>query len=310
LHSQKITKFVPGFLSLFFLAISSDSNAASIDISYGQQEYQVVLQDETITLTPVGNAISFSANLTDDLSLGLNYQNWQDDKNYDNRVNADVDLTTVGTSLSYYLDNWSFSTNYSQSEVDTKILGLKRKQNINNENIDSSSFGGSVGYGFAINNWFYGILISGLYSDWDFDKYQVKAPQKEGDPEKVTTEKSSGNSSSISSSLSAAYYIPLKDETGLMLGGLLTWNYLVSGDSILISRNGRDVNTKPNGTTRNPTNNSAALNSISGDESYGQFALYASYDINDAWSVDIDTSLNIASVYDAYTWSVSLGYIF
>lgn len=306
----KTTKYNLTILPLFLLTISSHSNAASIDISYGQQEYQVTLQDETVTLTPVGNAISFSSNLTDDLSMGLNYQNWQDDKNYDNRINTAVELSTVGASLNYYLDNWSFSTNYSRSEVDTKISGLKRKQNVKNENIDSSSFGGSVGYGFAINDWFYGILISGLYSDWDFDKYQVKTQQEEGVPPKITTEKSSGDSSSISSSLSAAYYIPLENETGLMLGGLITWNYLVSGDSILISRNGRDVNTRPNNTARNSTANSAALNSISGDDSYGQFALYASYDINDAWSVDIDTSLNIASVYDAYTWSISLGYLF
>jgi len=310
LQCLKTTKYNLTILPLFLLTISSHSNAASIDISYGQQEYQVTLQDETVTLTPVGNAISFSSNLTDDLSMGLNYQNWQDDKNYDNRINTAVELSTIGASLNYYLDNWSFSTNYSRSEVDTKISGLKRKQNVKNENIDSSSFGGSVGYGFAINDWFYGILISGLYSDWDFDKYQVKAQQEEGDPPKITTEKSSGDSSSISSSLSAAYYIPLDNETGLMLGGLITWNYLVSGDSILISRNGRDVNTRPNNTARNSTANSAALNSISGDDSYGQFALYASYDINDAWSVDIDTSINIASVYDAYTWSVSLGYLF
>jgi len=310
LQCLKTTKYNLTILPLFLLTISSHSNAASIDISYGQQEYQVTLQDETVTLTPVGNAISFSSNLTDDLSMGLNYQNWQDDKNYDNRINTAVELSTIGASLNYYLDNWSFSTNYSRSEVDTKISGLKRKQNVKNENIDSSSFGGSVGYGFAINDWFYGILISGLYSDWDFDKYQVKAQQEEGAPPKITTEKSSGDSSSISSSLSAAYYIPLDNETGLMLGGLITWNYLVSGDSILISRNGRDVNTRPNNTARNSTANSAALNSISGDDSYGQFALYASYDINDAWSVDIDTSINIASVYDAYTWSVSLGYLF
>lgn len=304
------TKYTFTILSFFLLAISNHANAASIDISYGQQEYQVQLQDETVTLTPVGNAISFSANLTDDFSMGLNYQNWQDDKNFDNRVNTDVTLSTAGASLSYYLDNWSFSTNYSQSEVDTKISGLKRKQNIKNENIDSSSFGGSIGYGFAKNDWFYGLLISGLYSDWDFDKYQVKTKRDEGIPKKVTTEKSSGNSSSISSSLSAAYYIPLENETGLMLGGLLTWNYLVSGDSALISRNGRNINTRKNGSPRNVTTNSAALNSISGDDSYGQFALYASYDINDAWSVDIDTSINIASDYDAYTWSISLGHIF
>lgn len=306
----KTTKFNLTMLPLFLLSISQCLNAASIDISYGQQEYQVQLQDEIVTLNPVGNAISFSTNLTDNFSMGLNYQNWQDDKNFDNRINTDVELSTAGASLSYYLDNWSFSTSYSQSEVDTKTSGLKRRQNVKNENIDSSSFGGSIGYGFTKNYWFYGVLMSGLYSDWDYDKYQVKASQEEGAPPKITTEKSSGNSSSISSSLSAAYYIPFEGDTGLMLGGILTWNYLISGDSVLISRNGRDINTRPNGSSRNVTTNSAALNSISGDDSYGQFALYASYDINPDWSVDIDTSINIASDYDAYTWSISLGYTF
>jgi len=312
LQCKKTPKYNQCIVPLILLTLSSYSNAANISVSYGQQEYQVTLQDETVTLNPVGNAISFSTNLTDDLSMGLSYQNWQDDKDYENRVNADVELITYGTSLSYYLDSWSFSGNYSQSQVDTKISGLKRKHNLKNENIDSASIGASIGYGFVKGDWFYGILVGGLYSDWDFDKYQVKASTEENEVPKVTTEKSSGNSSSISSSLSAAYYLPLKGEKGLMLGGLFTWNYLLSGDSVLISRNGKNVNTRPiqRDTSKNVGANSTALNSISGDDSYGQFALYASYDLNAAWSVDIDTSINIASDYDSYTWSVSLGYIF
>ncbi|PAJ74774.1 hypothetical protein CJF42_08830 [Pseudoalteromonas sp. NBT06-2] len=311
---QKTPKYNQYIIPLFLLTLSSNSNATSISVSYGQQEYQVSLQNETVNLTPVGNAVSFSTNITDNLNLNLNlnYQNWQDDRNHENRVNAEVELTTIGTSLSYYLDNWSFSSNYSQSTVDTKISGLRREINFNNENIDSASLGGSIGYGFIKGDWFYGILVGGLYSDWDFNKYQIKDSNQDHKQSKITSEKSSGNSSIISTSLSTAYYLPFSNEKGLMLGGLLTWNYLISGDSVLISRNGKNVNTRPisRDTSRITNSNSASLNAISGDDNYGQFALYASYDLGPSWSLDIDASINIASDYDAYAWSVSLGYIF
>jgi hypothetical protein len=315
LRTQNNNKYCNYSAALLLLTLTTHVSATNLNISYGQQEYQVNFQDETVTLNPNGKGAFFGTNLTDDLSLNLDYQTWQGDKNINNRFNTDMKLDTLGASLNYYLDEWSFSLNYSQYDIDTAVYDLKKAAQTRNENTESFSVGGSLGYGFSSGTWFYGVLVSGLYSEWDFDKSQIKGKIKSNKAPKILTEKSSGDSTSISSSLSAAHYWSLSENTGVMLGALLSWNYLISGDSVLISRNGRNINTGANqrntsrGTGARATN-ATALNSISGDDSYGQLAVYISYDISSSWSVDLDSSVNFESDSDAFTSSVTLGYVF
>ncbi|MBL4941463.1 MAG: hypothetical protein JKY81_07330 [Colwellia sp.] len=295
-------------LSLF----TKQSYANSVGLSYGQQEYQLALTDSTVVLKPMGSAVSLSLDLSENWLLDFNYQQWQDEQPFQQLSVVSLDSQTFGISVNYYVDNWSYAVSYSRSDVDTEVSSNRQQSNFRSEEIISSSIGGSVGYGLAKGNWFYSALVSSLYSEWDFDKQEgvtLLSEQAMLAPP-IRVEKIAGNSTSLSTSVSVAHFWSIDAERGVLLGTLLSWHYLLSGDSVLISRNGRNVNASRQNTNNQRASANASLNTISGDDSYGQFSLYASYDLSPSWSIDVDSSINIASDYNARTWSISVGYLF
>lgn len=334
-----------GGIAALLMLLSANSFANSLNVSFGQLEQQVAVQDEVASLDPAGVSLSLSLDLAENWQVGLDYQHWQDDTDIttvtqnqrDVPFNVDSDLTTWGGSVGYYLDNWSFSGSYSLSEDDTLTVNTRRPSNFRSEDIRSSSLGGSVGYGWADGNWFYNVSGGVQYSDWDLDTKQISSqppsppgqgqgqggqPPQSSQPN-VLIEKTSNNATHLNASVSLARYWSLTEDTGVLVGGLLSWNHTVSGESALVSRNGRNNNPLPNnfgngngngggnnGGGNNGGVNNGVLRSLSGDDSYGQVSLYMSYDLTPSWSIDVDTAVDVSSEYSAQTWSVGLGYYF
>lgn len=300
------------YLVFLFVLFAKQSFANSVGLSYGQQDYQVSLTNSNVILKPMGSALSLSFDLSENWLLDFDYQQWQDEQPLQQSYEVSLDIQTFGGSLNYYADNWSYGLSYSRSDVDTEVNSNRRQSNFLSEEIISSSIGGSIGYGLVNGNWFYSALVSSLYSEWDFDKLELisSLPDQAMLAPQTRREKSAGNATSLSSSISLAHFWPIDVDRGIMLGALLSWHYLLSGDSVLISRNGRNVNTSRQNMNSQRTPANSSLNSISGDDSYGQFSVYASYDLSSSWSIGFDSSINIASDYNASTWSVSVGYLF
>ena len=307
--------FLPYCLAMLLLCLAKPSLANSVGISYGQQDYQVSLPNSTVSLKPVGSAVSLTLDLGTDWLVDFDYQQWADEQSVNNQSDLTLDIETFGSSLTYFLNDWSFSTSYSRSEIDTEYTSTRRVANSLTENITAASIGGSVAYGQAIDNWFYSALFSGLYSRWDFDKLEViNNFSGSGSSDNIATlqreEKSAGNSTSLSASLSLAHFWPITAQRGILLGGLFSWHYLLSGDTVLISRNGRNFSSVSRNVYEQRTSSNAALNTISGDDSYGQITFYVSYDLTSSLSLEFDSSVNVASDYNVRTWSLGLGYLF
>ncbi|NQZ12998.1 MAG: hypothetical protein HRT35_38120 [Algicola sp.] len=146
------------------------------------------------------------------------------------------------------------------------------------------------------------------------------APQSD-----LLTEINSGDSSSISTSFSVARFWSLTENTGVLVGAILSWNHMLSGDSVLVSSNGRNIppnragqggNNAPavagaaGGNNFNRAGNNNGLSSVSGDDSYGQVSFYVSYDLTESVSVDFDYGVDIGTDENDAVWSVSLGYFF
>ncbi len=85
------------------------ANANSLSIGHSQLEQKINLQNSDVLLSPAGKAAFLSLDITEDLSLGVNYQTWQDDKKITNKSDVDIEMQTWGASLSYFHDNWFFS---------------------------------------------------------------------------------------------------------------------------------------------------------------------------------------------------------
>jgi hypothetical protein len=150
------------------------------------------------------------------------------------------------------------------------------------------------------------------YSDWSIENKEInsKRAQQEGKPpeELIITEE---NTLTINAGVSAARYWELSQQQGVLAGAMLLWRYQLSEDENLTDENivstSQQTRAQPS-TSRNGGSNT--LRATSGDDNYGQITAYLSYYINDAWSVDLDTSVEIASANNNQSWTVGLSYSF
>jgi hypothetical protein len=313
--------------AVVLLLLSTNAYADSVSVSYGQLEQEVTLQDSTVSLNPAGAALSLSVDFATNWQVSLDLQQWDDDEitQRQNDAMVDVDLRTLGGSLAYYLDNWSFSTRYGVSQDDTFISSVTHPNVFRRDDSRSTSFGGSAAYGWASDNWFYNVSGGVQYSRWDLDSEittsQGQNPpqppgqnQPSGPPQQdLQMQRTSGNSTSLNASVSIARFWSLTDNTGVLVGGLLSWNNVIDGDVVQITQNRQNQNAGGNNGgpgNANQGGNNGTLRSLSGDDNYGQLAMYISYDLTPSWSVDLDVGVDIGSEYSATSWSLSLGYFF
>jgi len=303
------------------MLIATTSFGSNLSINYSQLAHPITLQEQNILLKPTGSAIFLSTDISEHWNIGVDYQVWQDDDNYQNLAIVDLELLTWGGSVNYYQDNWFFSTNISRSEDDLLISNPRRQENYRNENTQTTSLGALVGYNGSQGNWLYDVSIGAQYSDWDIETKQQKVPKDK--PISSLTEQFSDSSTSINTAFSLAHYWSLTENTGVLAGAMISWNYMLSDDddladsqfdssaenSATFSRNTSRLSQR---TILQPTGGSisSASRITSGDDNYGQLSFYLSYDINQSLAIDFDTSLEIASDNSSQTWSAGLSYSF
>jgi hypothetical protein len=311
------------------LFLSNISHAGSLQASYGQLEQEVTIQETSIITKPEGGVLSLSFDLNDKWNLSVDYQEWQDDQTVTPTNNStatpatqlpfpaqvNLDLQTWGTGISYYHEAWSFSSQFSVSNDDTAIYKGARSKDFREEHLKSTSLSGSVAYSWSVVNWLYNASLAAQYSDWDLQAQQVTpAKKKENRPLEQSTsldEFSSGDSSTINASLSMARYWSLNQNQGMLVGALVAWNYLLSGESSMVTRNGKNLPPPPANNVNAPRfNNRIPSLSSAGDDNSGQLSLYFSYDISEQWSVDIDIARGIGSDFNGQSWSLGGSYSF
>jgi hypothetical protein len=310
------------------LFLSNSSHAGSLQASYGQLEQEVTIQETSIITQPEGGVLSLSFDLNDKWNLSFDYQQWQDDQAVSISVNptdasvqllfpaqVSLDLQTWGTGISYYHDAWSFSSQFSVSNDDTAIYKGTRLKDFREEHLKSTSLSGSVAYSWSGVNWLYNASLAAQYSDWDLLALQATPAKALNNrpPQQSTAqeESSSGNSSTINASLSMARYWSLNTNQGILVGALVSWNYLLSGESSMLTRNGKNLPPPPKNNVNAPRfNNRIPSLSSAGDDNSGQLSLYFSYDISEQWSVDIDTARGIGSDFNGQSWSIGGSYSF
>jgi hypothetical protein len=335
---------------------SGTAQANSLNLSYGQLKQHTSYLDEAVTLKPVGPSLSLSLDLNEQWSVDLGYNKWSDELTFEDIFTADSDLKTWGGSVNYYRDKWSFSFSYNDSQDDSLLAGVRNPdERYRSDKTSSTSYGASAGYGWVSGNLFYNVSFGAQMADWDSTSITLFTPEPEPNPpgpppgggggggggggnppppppppeppqSDLVTEVNSGDSSSISTSFSVARFWSLTEDTGVLVGGILSWNHMLSGDSVLVSSNGRNIPTnRPNqggnnangggagvtgGNDFNRAGNTTGLSSVSGDDSYGQVSVYVSYDLTESVSVDFDYGVDIGTDENDAVWSVSLGYFF
>jgi hypothetical protein len=296
--------------------ITGSVYANNVSLNYSQLEQQISLQDENILLKPAGAGVNVSFDLTSDLSLKFDYQAWQDDQQASDLSTVDIDLSTIGGSLSYLKGNWFISASISASEDNITYLKERRNTPYRAEKTQTTSLGINAGYNGLIDNWMYDFSVGMQYTDWTIDSEQVDnqaPPPRPNDPNPplTNTSKTDENTTSISANAAIARYWQLTGDNGVLAGAMISWNHQISGDNDLASGNTPPPPPRTNTRTRvSRLAGNSPTRATSGDDSYGQVLLYVSYDLNSAWSIDFDTAIEVASDNNSQSWAAGLSYSF
>lgn len=300
------------FLSLSALA-SSQINATELTISHSQFEQSVDVQNTQLMLTPSGEGIAFAFDLNENWRVSLDYQGWQEKSQLINNTNVESKLSSWGTSISYYQEQWFVSSTLSRSSDDLSIRGLRRAENYKEESTNIDSIALTTGYNWQQNNWLYDVSITAQYNQWDISTEQRTSRIENNELQlgEIITEKTRNTSSQINLAAALSHYWSLSNDRSILAGIMVSWDHTFTGDEVFANE---QQSTRPptRPTSRPNQQNNSPLSSplSSGDDSYGQLAFYLSYDLNKDWSLDLSLSQAIASIENSQGWSVSTSYYF
>jgi len=300
------------FITSLFCLPSFSTLANNIAVNHNQLEQYITLQDEDVLLKPAGEGVFLSLDFNDNWSVSFDYQTWQDKEHAISPVSIDLALTSLGGSLNYVKDNWYASASIGFSEDDVSYRANQNRSDFRQDNTQVTSFSGLLGYTWLQGNWMLDVSLGTQYADWSIENkiFNGQRAQDEGKPaEEVSTTKQ--DSSSINAGISAVRYWELTKEQGILAGALFSWNYQYSGDA-------RQTENNPPSPTRLTSSQPTTLRNIgsntsrptSGDDNYGQLTAFLSYDINNNWSVALDTSVEISTTNNNQSWTIGINYYF
>ena len=279
----------------------SNAQAGSVYLGYSQTEQLSVAGNRSLNFEPNGNVALFSFDLNDHLSLTFDYAALADSVSITNNISGKLDIKSWGIGASYYWAAWSFSANYSSWQDDLIIPSPNTEQTLFTQRSESPSSTISLAYNWDLTAWQLGFMAGIHYGDW---RQYREVINRETQAEQSSL--NGGNSSFVSLQILMARLITVGGREDLMLGASLGWNQLTSSGSAAIARNGRNVSQIKNRSAANRLSASV----VTGTESYGQLNLYASYNLNDDWLVDLDLNFDLGSEDDTQAWSVNIGYLF
>ena len=297
--------------SLVFIT-SSSTLANNIAINHSQLEQYISLPDEEVLLKPAGEGVFLSFDFNDNWNVNFDYQEWQDNEHAISPVSLDLTLVSFGGSLSYMQDDWYVSVSIGMSEDDVSYREDQRSADFRQDNTEVTSLSGLLGYSWLQGSWMFDVSAGAQYSDWSIEnkEFNSKRAQQDGElPEEIMITEE--NTLTINAGVSAARYWELNQQQGVLAGAMLLWRYQLSeGENLTdenISPSGLQSRTQPTAFRNSGSN---TLRATSGDDNYGQITVYLSYYINNAWSVDVDTSVEIASDNNNQSWAIGISYSF
>ena len=158
----------------------------------------------------------------------------------------------------------------------------------------------------------YDLSLTVQFTDWTIENSQAanQPPPRPGTPPATNLIKSSENTSHLSANIALARYWQLSNEQAILAGVMLAWSHQLAGNDDLTSANNPPP--RRNNSPRT-TNRGAALTpsrATAGDDNYGQFLAYISYELNSSWSIDIESAIELATDDNNQSWGLGLSYSF
>lgn len=288
--------------TLLFTALPVLCWGNSVYIGYGETELTTSVGEQTLNLTPSGVSLMADFDVTEEISVSIDTSRYSDSVTQNNLIQVEYEVETLGAGISYNLENWS--TSYQYSQYNDEEFSVVLIQNQPNSQIEAKANTHSIGLSryFSNDDWQFSLYTGVHYSDWEQDTV-IDAPSPNRPLETSVDE---GDSLFVSLGGGISHYWSLSDNRSVLIGTFISWNELTDSGSAAISRNGTNVSQIRDVDIRDQINAFAAI----GSESYGQVNLYLSVDVTDNLVWDVDASFDFSTDDNSAAWSTSVGYFF
>jgi hypothetical protein len=282
-------------------------------VALDSYEYDFRLGDIDLGLNPVGLALGGNFDVSDKLFVQYELGKWNDDGGIDNARDAtsDFDSSLINLGIGIKLADWELLASFTDiSDELTLQHGHELEFNTVGE-VGLQSIKFLVNRADKIGQWekyySFGLQYDDAESITVFDDRNQMLVQ---------------NSDALFGMLKIGgdYYLPAIDQSGWFFGASLSWyQELSSSDDIRqfnLSDSGTLLLAPPLGGNGNGPGNGggignagASINRTFGDN-FGLLGIYATYQVNDKWSLDWSTSIGFAGEENSNSHALTLGFRF
>lgn len=268
-------------MNTLLLAFSGYSQAVELTIGQSYSDLPVNLSGTMSNVTPSGDVIGLSFELTPDVFFSIDHVKWQDTTRQSKQLTSQVDSASTALTGVFYLDNLLFTLNYTHWQSDFELK--QQSQLIKSEETSAPSYGVSVGYGKFYENWYIEPSVSIQYAKWRYSNGHGFSFSDHLEDESVL----------LSSLLSVSYIKPINEESYFISGAILRYNLLAES-----------------GFKHQPVFVPTSSSHVSQDEHYGELSFFITYDITQHWLIEIDANATFSLDENHQSIGWRIGYTF
>lgn len=274
-------------VALLIFPCAAKASYLALEANQFKQTY--FFNDQEIELSPQGHRLSLDVDLSEQLSIGIAFGDWDDNDN-NQRYSAQMTLEDKQLSISYMLEDWSFNGYFATQEDNVEVTEKRLQPRNGMQLSDSDNYGLGVNYGIELSNEFYLMLLSGIQrSEWS-GVTTIFVPDR---PDDQQLTESDSTTAMLGTSLS--WQQELGSQQYLTIGGSVSWYKTLSGEQNLLQRNRA-------GSQRGF--------SVSLEDSYGVVSVYGSWDIDENWAIDVGFDSVVGSDENNNSSYLGIGYYF
>lgn len=296
-------------LLLGTLLLTTNAFSSGLHLGGNSYDYTTALDGFELDFTAIGFNLGADIDISESGYLQFSYAHAEDDTSLSGNDSADYESDYWSIGLGYEIKDWQLYLSYSSTDDDIEHIHGMMNEFLTTASIDWKSIQVSASYTHEIEAWALTASSGIQYDETEVDA-QLRAPNN--------MQSSDTDAWYFNAKLSADYYIPVSD-SALYVGASVNWYEQISGDdfSSTIFNAGGGIGGPPppprpggpGGGGGNRGNGGDRANATSG-ESYGLFALYLVYDINESWSLDWNSSLGFGGDENSNSHALTLSYFF
>jgi len=279
--------------------------ASSLYVSLDRFDHKVEIGNTTAISSPTGALIGASFDLADNYQLFLDYGRWDDSVNLQGGV-VDFESNYMSAGIQRDIDSWSLALRYSRIDDLTMSMNLPDLIARTHSDMRQDSIRISLSKELPIDNWMLKPTFGLQYDDLESTTSTQGLPMLMNEDQSAST---------AFLGISSDYYLPITESQAWYFGGSLMWyeaissSYDLDQDFVMDTPQDRRGQGRGRVTTQGGLDGVGTGNRTVG-ESFGILGLFATYQINSNWSLDLTTTHGFSGDFNSDSYSLTLAYDF